>query len=423
VRVAVLVLVVVAGMMMASLPAWAAVISNSSAISIPGGPGAATPYPATIDVSGLSGTTTDVNVTLHGVSHTFPDEVAVLLVGPSGQNVMLMSDAGGGQDLNGVDLTFDDEATRSVPEGAGTQITTRSYRPTQGTKSAVLVSSLPDPPAPAGPYGTSLSVFDGADPNGTYSLYVYDDSSGDAGQIAGGFSLDVKTTADAPTDPPPTLGKAANWQMNEASGSGQMLDSSPNGNNGTPTDVDQGVQEDIEPLPGGDGINESTTYVFNGSTSHVLVPDADSLDPQANDITLTARVMVNGQSLDDDSYDVVRKGLVTTAGGDYKMEIKRKSKLDPSVGKLHCFFRGSGGTVRKVARPDIVDGNWHTLECIKTSGSVVARVDGGRSFTQAGSAGSIANASNVMVGGKQVDPRPDDMFDGSMDFVSIDIAQ
>jgi hypothetical protein len=196
--------------------------------------------------------------------------------------------------------------------------------------------------------------------------------------------------------------KAADWQMNETSG--QMLDSSGNNNSGTPTDV----------------LQTGSTYAFNGSTSHVVVPDADSLDPQANDITLTARVMVNGQSLDDDSYDVVRKGLVTTEGGDYKMEIKR-IKADPTIGRLHCFFRGTGGTVFKVARPDIVDGNWHTLECIKTSTSVVARVDG-RSFTKTGSAGSIANASQVMVGAKEVTPRPDDMFDGSMDFVSIEIA-
>jgi hypothetical protein len=195
--------------------------------------------------------------------------------------------------------------------------------------------------------------------------------------------------------------KAADWQMNETSG--QMLDSSGNNNNGTPTDV----------------LQTGSTYAFNGSTSHVVVPDADSLDPQANDITLTARVMVNGQSLDDDSYDVVRKGLVTTEGGDYKMEIKR-IKADPTIGKLHCFFRGTDATVYKVANRDIVDGNWHTLECIKTSTSVVAKVDG-RSFTKTGSAGSIANASAVMVGAKQANPF-DDMFDGSMDFVSIDIA-
>jgi hypothetical protein len=50
------------------------------------------------------------------------------------------------------------------------------------------------------------------------------------------------------------------------------------------------------------------------------------------------------------------------------------------------------------------------------------RVDGSVS-TKAGSAGSIANASAVLVGGKTVTPRPDDMFDGSMDFVGIDISQ
>ena len=212
--------------------------------------------------------------------------------------------------------------------------------------------------------------------------------------------------------------KAADWQMNETSETfGQMLDSSPNANNGTPTDVVQGVEEDVD----GDGHVESTYYGFNGSTSHVFVPDADSLDPQENDITLTARVKVNGTSLDDDSYDIVRKGFVDTPGGDYKMEIKRKSKDDPTVGKLHCFFRGDQGTVRKVTRPDIVDGNWHTLECVKTSTSVVAKVDG-KSFTQTGSAGSIDNASGVTVGAKKADPF-DDMFDGWMDYVSIEIAQ
>src|SRR5215210_1828045 len=84
--------------------------------------------------------------------------------------------------------------------------------------------------------------------------------------------------------------KAADWQMNETSG--QMIDSSGN-NNGSPTDV----------------VQTGSTYLFNGSTSRVVVPDNDSLDPLGNDIRLTARVKVTGTSLDDDSYDLVRKGL------------------------------------------------------------------------------------------------------------------
>jgi hypothetical protein len=194
----------------------------------------------------------------------------------------------------------------------------------------------------------------------------------------------------------------ADWQMNETSG--PMIDSSGN-NDGDPTDV---IRE------------TGSSYVFNGSTSYVAVPDSDSLDPQEKDITLRARVKVTDAPMDDDSYDVVRKGLSGTPGGDYKMEIKRAA--DPTVGKLHCLFKGDGGKVDKVARRDIVDGNWHKLECIKTSTSVVARVDEKSGGTKAGSAGSISNPTNVMVGAKTADPL-DDVFDGSMDFVSIDIRQ
>ena len=195
---------VVVAMLTLAGAAWAAVISNSNSISIPSS-GNATPYPATINVSGLSGMTTDVNATLHGVAHTWPDDVSVLLVGPGGQKVMLMSDVGGGADLNGIDLTFDDEAVGKLPNSA--QITARAYQPTQGTgdsDSAARPASLPSP-APAGPYGTSLSAFDSANPNGTYSLYVFDDTANDAGRLAGGFSLNIKTTADASTDLLPDL--------------------------------------------------------------------------------------------------------------------------------------------------------------------------------------------------------------------------
>jgi hypothetical protein len=59
---------VVAAVVTLAGAAWAAVFSNASSISILTS-GRATPYPATVDVfSGLSGTVTDLNVTLHGVS-------------------------------------------------------------------------------------------------------------------------------------------------------------------------------------------------------------------------------------------------------------------------------------------------------------------------------------------------------------------
>src|SRR4029450_4925819 len=46
--------------------------------------------------------------------------------------------------------------------------------------------------APSPPHGTTLSVFDGRDPNGTWELYVLDPSSGAAGAITEGWTLDFE---------------------------------------------------------------------------------------------------------------------------------------------------------------------------------------------------------------------------------------
>jgi hypothetical protein len=193
----------------------------------------------------------------------------------------------------------------------------------------------------------------------------------------------------------------ADWRMNERSG--PMIDSSPHNNHGHPRQV----------------ARTGSTYLFNGSSSRVSVPDHKSLDPAKRHIKLSAFVRVNGAWMDDDSYDIVRKGFSKTPGGDYKMEIKRMS--NPTVGKLHCLFKGSGGTVDEEAPPDIVDGRWHTLECIKRSNFVVARVDG-QSYRETGSAGSIANSNGVRIGARTTNPL-DDMFDGSMNFVRINISR
>jgi hypothetical protein len=216
--------------------------------------------------------------------------------------------------------------------------------------------------------------------------------------VAASFAMAALLTVSEKVEAAPLT--TADWQMNEASG--QMFDSSANGNDGSPTDV----------------LQTGSNYTFNGSTSRVAVPDNDSLDPLERDITLRAQILVPDAPMDDDSYDIVRKGLSATPGGDYKMEVMRTS--DPTIGQLHCLFKGTGGRVSKVARPDIVDGNWHTLECVKTSDSVVARVDG-RSYTKTGSAGSISNPKEVLVGAKTTNPF-DDVFEGLMDFVSIEIA-
>ncbi|MGZ8709089.1 MAG: M36 family metallopeptidase, partial [Thermoanaerobaculia bacterium] len=158
--------------------------SNPASISIPNS-GAGTPYPSPIVVSGVTGTVAKVTATIHSLSHTFPGDLDVLLVGPGGQKVMLMSDVGGGTDAVNVTVTFDDTAPP-----IGTAVVNGTFRPTN--------SGTTDPmpaPAPAGPYGAVLSAFNGANPNGTWQLFVVDDAGGDLGAFAGGWSLTITTAS------------------------------------------------------------------------------------------------------------------------------------------------------------------------------------------------------------------------------------
>jgi subtilisin-like proprotein convertase family protein len=154
----------------------------SSAITIPD-ESAGSPYPETINVSGYSGVPGKVTVTLNGITHPYPDDLDILLVGPLGQKVMLMSDAGVDYALNDVTITLDDVAP-PLPDFS--PIRPGTYAPANFTGPS---GDLFPAPAPAGPYVSTLSAFAGIDPNGTWSLYVRDDAVGDTGSIAGGWSL------------------------------------------------------------------------------------------------------------------------------------------------------------------------------------------------------------------------------------------
>src|SRR6185436_13378585 len=55
--------------------------------------GNASPYPATITVSGVPALATVKEVKINGLSHTWSDDIDIVLQSPSGTNVILMSDA------------------------------------------------------------------------------------------------------------------------------------------------------------------------------------------------------------------------------------------------------------------------------------------------------------------------------------------
>ncbi|HEY9402983.1 MAG TPA: proprotein convertase P-domain-containing protein [Pyrinomonadaceae bacterium] len=168
--------------------------SNPSGVNIldtprVGGVAPAAPYPSTIAVAGLTGTVTKVTVTLNNYSHAFPNDVDMLLVGPGGRKVLLISDVGGTLPVSNRTFTLDDAAEATIPTG----IADGTYRPSNSGTG----DSFPAP-APPGPHSDPqlLSVFNGQNPNGVWSLYVVDDAGTDAGSI-GGWTLNITTTVPA----------------------------------------------------------------------------------------------------------------------------------------------------------------------------------------------------------------------------------
>jgi large repetitive protein len=173
--------------------------SNGNIIRVPanqisGGTfGKADPYPSTIKVSGFK-SVTDVNVTIRFANHSHPDDLDVLLVGPTGRTAILWSDAGGTNAITGTTLTLDEEAQVFLPDSG--QISAQRYKT---SNYQVGEDNWPDAPQESG--NRLLSTFDGTNPTGEWKLYVFDDTqqpdTGDrngSGTFANGWSLRIRGT-------------------------------------------------------------------------------------------------------------------------------------------------------------------------------------------------------------------------------------
>ncbi|WP_223343034.1 cadherin domain-containing protein [Synechocystis sp. PCC 7339] len=185
---------------------------------VPSSSGKADPYPSTINVTGVSGTITDITVTLKGLTHTFPADIDILLVGPTGAKTILMSDIGGGSDISGVNLSFSNTATESLPDD-GSIIISDTYLP-----SNVGTGDTFDAPAPApdGSYPVSFDSFMNTNPNGNWSLYIVDDNGSSSGSLSGGWTIEILTTNDDTIPPIITSGNVAKT-INENIGLNQVI--------------------------------------------------------------------------------------------------------------------------------------------------------------------------------------------------------
>ena len=196
-------LAMLAALLVASGVALAATasFSNSSSIQIVDSTASvvdsANPYPSQINVQGLSENITDVDLKLNGVTHEALDDVDVILQ-HGNQSAIVMSDVPAAalttKDLN---FTLDDEAANPLPSTLGVLLS-GSYKPTDND--AIEDLAFPSPANTLPTDGSALSAFDNTDPNGTWNLYVVDDTNFGPGQIVGGWSLDITTGS---TPPPP----------------------------------------------------------------------------------------------------------------------------------------------------------------------------------------------------------------------------
>jgi subtilisin-like proprotein convertase family protein len=170
---------------------------NNNIIRIPadqisgGTSGKASPYPSTISVSGFKNLT-DVNVTIRSATHTHPDDLDVLLVGPTGRTAIIWSDAGGTNAITGTTLTLDEDAQVALPDSG--RISAQAYKT---SNYQVGEDNWPEVTESG---NRSLSTFDGTNPTGEWKLYVFDDTQQpDTGDRSGsgvfqGWTLEIRGT-------------------------------------------------------------------------------------------------------------------------------------------------------------------------------------------------------------------------------------
>jgi subtilisin-like proprotein convertase family protein len=174
------------------------VFSNPSAITFAGalaGNAKGSPYPSTINVTGVPGTISKVTVQLTQLSADRAQDADIMLVSPTGQAVMLMSDCGGDRSTNNATFTFDDSASGMLQRNG--RLNSGTYLPSNYTP--LNDKDAFPTPAPAGKPASTLSTFNGSIPNGTWSLYVIDENISSAGSISGGWTLTITANPSALT--------------------------------------------------------------------------------------------------------------------------------------------------------------------------------------------------------------------------------
>ncbi len=191
--------------------------TNPGGITLPKGfstPTTADQYPSRIFVSGVNATIAGMSATLSGVNFQseFANDLQVLLVGPNGAGLVLMSNVGPTDGttspaINDATFTFADSAAAQMPQAQDPS--TGAYKPTDYSNFEPYPPPAPSSYSSPATVGSATfgSVFGGTNPNGTWELFVVEDGgTSDLGGSISGWSLDftfaqqVQFTSTAPAE-------------------------------------------------------------------------------------------------------------------------------------------------------------------------------------------------------------------------------
>jgi len=140
-----------------------------------------------------------------------------------------------------------------------------------------------------------------------------------------------------------------------------------------------------------------------------------TLNPGASTFSYSVKMQSSHVPASGTDYDIMRKGLGTTTGGEYKIEIVRVN----GQGRAFCLVKDSRGVGASVkGTTNVTDGKVHTLTCVKTASGLTLKVDAltPRTKTVAGGLGSISNTTALVIGAKSrtVTGTAGDWYDGAL---------
>lgn len=247
-----------------------------------------TSTPSSITVSGLDTPIADVDVFLNVLTHPQASDLDILLVGPGGQMAMILSNASSGNASGS--LVLDDQAANQLPSSG--DLRSGVFQPTNyDFGSAPDVFSSPPAPVAIPPSGSSLSVFNGTQANGTWTLFIDDEDNDPVdtnGSLQGGWGLRITTKKGVPTVGDDSFQAQAGVALTVPANGVLSNDSDPEGDSLTATVAGQPSQGTLDLQPDG-GFTYTPGKKASGSDSFSYVAqDPDGLNALANvDIQIT----------------------------------------------------------------------------------------------------------------------------------------